>query len=87
MPTKPEFRSSARLVRDAFDKDRIQVLAGHTVIGVSGGAGHAGTIAVDGPSGTITIEFDQLLVASAAARTPPASNRGPPASNWMTGAS
>ena len=54
---------AARLVRDAFDRDGIRVLGGHTVVGVSGGAGQAGTVVLDGPSGSSTIGFDQLLVA------------------------
>ncbi len=54
---------AARLVRDAFDRDGIRVLAGHTLVGVSGGADQAGTITLDGPAGTSTMGFDQLLVA------------------------
>ncbi len=54
---------AARLVRDACDRDGIRVLAGHTVVGVHGGAGQDGTVVLDGPSGTSTIEFDELLVA------------------------
>ena len=54
---------AARLVREAFDRDGIRVLAGHTVVGVSGGAGQDGTVVLEGPSGTSTIGFDELLVA------------------------
>ena len=54
---------AARLVRGALERDGIRVLAGHTVVGVSGGAGRDGTVVLDGPSGTSTIGFDELLVA------------------------
>ena len=54
---------AARLVQEAFDRDGIRVLAGHTVVGVSGGAGQDGTVVLEGPSGTSTVEFDELLVA------------------------
>ncbi len=53
---------AARLVREALERDGIRVLAGHTVVGVSGD-GQDGTVVLDGPSGTSTIGFDELLVA------------------------
>ncbi len=54
---------AARLVRDALDQDGIQVLAGHTVVGVHGGAGQDGEVLLEGPSGSSTVGFDHLLVA------------------------
>ncbi len=54
---------AARLVQDTFDRDRVRVLAGHTVVGVRGRAGQDGEVVLDGPSGTHTVGFDQLLVA------------------------
>lgn len=55
---------AARLVQDAFDRDGVQVLAGHTLVGVTGATGAGGTVILEGPTAaSSTIEFDHLLVA------------------------
>ncbi len=54
---------AARLIQEAFDRDGVRVLAGHCVVSVTGGAGREGTVVLDGPTSSGTIEFDQLLVA------------------------
>ncbi len=54
---------AAALVRAALDGDGVRVLTGHTVVRVTGGAGHPGEVELEGPTGTVTVAFDQLLVA------------------------
>ncbi len=55
---------AARLVQEAFDRDGVEVLAGHTLVGVTGANGAGGTVILEDPAATSsTIEFDHLLVA------------------------
>ncbi len=54
---------AARLVDNAFERDGVQVLAGHTLVEVHGGDGQPGEVVLDGPSGISTVAFDRLLVA------------------------
>ena len=54
---------AARLVGEAFERDGIAVLAGHTLVEVHGGAGQHGEVVLEGPAGSGTVGFDRLLVA------------------------